>query len=132
MHECIYLNCRLKSFQCKWSSQLWVQLKPWWEKGPNGSIPGARFSDVPNLFGCISRNIILFASSKRRGLDAWNFALIFNFYSLHNIWKDQLYADYGIRGWESYECLFRPEKFSGLSRKGPLAFIFKSFLSLLL
>ena len=41
----------------------------------------------------------------------------FNFYSLYNILKDHLYR---ISGSQSYEWLFRPEKFSGLSRNGPL------------
>ena len=40
----------------------------------------------------------------------------FNFPSLCNIWKDQLYR---ISGLEFYEWLFEPKKFSGLSRKGP-------------
>ena len=39
----------------------------------------------------------------------------FNFYSLHNIWKDQLNR---ISGSDFYEWLFGPEKFSGLSRNG--------------
>ena len=40
----------------------------------------------------------------------------FNFYSLHNIRKDQLHR---ISKSEFYEWLFAPEKFSGLSRNGP-------------
>mgnify|MGYP006973420876 CR=1 FL=1 len=40
----------------------------------------------------------------------------FRFYSLYNIWKDQLYR---IIRWEFYEWLFGPGKFSGLSRNGP-------------
>ena len=42
-------------------------------------IPEARFSKVPKLFGRISGDIILFASSKRRRLEARNFAVIFIF-----------------------------------------------------
>ena len=42
----------------------------------------------------------------------------FNFYSLNNIWKDQLYR---ISGSEFYKWLFGPGKFSGLSRNRPLA-----------
>ena len=38
--------------------------------------PGARFSKVPNLFGRIPGDIILFVSSKRRRLEARNFAVI--------------------------------------------------------
>ena len=41
--------------------------------------PGACFSKVPKLFGRISGDIILFVSSKRRGLEARNFAVIFIF-----------------------------------------------------
>ena len=40
---------------------------------------GPRFSKVPNLFGRISGDIILFVSSKRRGLEAPNFAVILIF-----------------------------------------------------
>jgi len=48
--------------------------------GP-GSIPrsGACFSKVPKLFGRISGEIILFVSSKRRRLEARNFASILTF-----------------------------------------------------
>ena len=42
-------------------------------------IPDARFSKVPKLFGRISGDIILFASSKRNRLEARNFAVIFIF-----------------------------------------------------
>ena len=42
-------------------------------------VPGARFSKVPNLFGGISGDIILFVSSKRRRLEARNFAVILIF-----------------------------------------------------
>ena len=41
--------------------------------------PGACFSKVPKLFGCISGDIIHFVSSKRRRLEARNFAVIFIF-----------------------------------------------------
>ena len=41
--------------------------------------PGACFSKVPKLFGRISGDIILFVSSKRRRLEARNFAVIFIF-----------------------------------------------------
>ena len=43
------------------------------------SIPGARSSKVPKLFGHISGDIILFVSSKRRRLEARNFAVILIF-----------------------------------------------------
>ena len=41
------------------------------------TTPGACFSKVPKLFGRISGDIILFVSSKRRRLEARNFAVIF-------------------------------------------------------
>ena len=41
--------------------------------------PGACFSKVPKLFGRISCDIILYVSSKRRRLEARNFAVIFIF-----------------------------------------------------
>ena len=41
--------------------------------------PGACFSKVPKLFGRISSDIILFVSSKRKRLEARNFAVIFIF-----------------------------------------------------
>ena len=41
--------------------------------------PGACFSKVPKLFGRISGAIILFVSSKRRRLEARNFAVILIF-----------------------------------------------------
>ena len=47
----------------------------------------------------------------------------FNFHSLYNISKDQLYR---ISGSEFYEWLFRPEKFSGRSSNGPRILLFHS------
>ena len=41
--------------------------------------PGAHFSRVPKLLERISGDIILFVSSKRRRLEARNFAVIFVF-----------------------------------------------------
>ena len=46
---------------------------------PLSCTPGARFSKVPKLFGRISGDIILFVSSKRRRLEARNFAVAFAF-----------------------------------------------------
>ena len=50
------------------------------------------------------------------------------FYSLYNIWKDQLYR---ISGSQFYERLYEPEKFSGLSRNGPQVHFpnFRDFLA---
>ena len=45
----------------------------------SGYTPAACFSKVPKLFGRISGDIILFVSSKRRSLEARNFAVILIF-----------------------------------------------------
>ena len=106
------------------SSQLTWELN-WWSTAPASQRsgfefrPGARFSEVPRLFGRISGDIILFVSSKRRRLGARNFAKFLNFYSLYNMWTDQLYR---VSRSEFHEWLFGPEKFSGFLRKGPKAF----------
>ena len=49
--------------------------------------PGACFSKVPKLFGRISGVMILFVSSKRRRLEARNFAVIFIFIPFNNVRK---------------------------------------------
>ena len=53
--------------------------------------PGTCFSKVPKLFGRISGDIILFVSSKRRRLEARNFAIIFTFTPFTTYEKNQLY-----------------------------------------
>ena len=57
------------------SSTGWALL--WNHRGDTRA--GACFSNVPELFGRISGDIILFVSSKRRCLEARNFAVIFVF-----------------------------------------------------
>ena len=79
---------------------------------------GACFSKVLKLLGRISDGIILFVSSQLRCLEAWNFAVIFIFIPFTTKREDQLY-----RTSLNYEWLFGPEKFSGLSRNGPLVSI---------
>ena len=49
------------------------------KKNDKYTMPGACFSKVPKLFGRISGGIILFVSSKRRRLEARNFAVILIF-----------------------------------------------------
>ena len=44
------------------------------------------------------------------------FAVVCYFYSLYNLWKDELYR---ISRSDFHEWLFGPEKFSALSRNGP-------------
>ena len=57
-----------------------------------------------------------FVSSKRRGLEARNFAVISIFILFTTYDKPALQSKrVGV-----YEWLFWPEKFSGLSRNGPL------------
>ena len=80
------------------------------------SSPGACFSKVPKLFGRISGDIILFVSSKRRRLEARNFAVIFVLFPLQHMKRPALQDKQVVL----YEWLFGPEKFSGLSRNGPL------------
>ena len=72
----------------------------------------------PKSFGRISGYIILFVSSK--------LSSYFDFYSLYNISKDQLYR---ISGSEFYEWLFEPEKFSGPFGNGPQACVARSTVS---
>ena len=79
--------------------------------------PRARFSKVPKLFGHISGRIILFVCSKRRRLEARNFAVILIYIPFTTYEKKQLYR---ISGSQFYEWLFGPEMFSGLSRNRPL------------
>ena len=62
-----------------------------------------------------SRNFYL-CIFKTKASRAKKLCSYFYFYSLYNIWKDQLYR---ISGLEFYELLSRYEKFSGLSRNGP-------------
>ena len=56
---------------------------------------------------------IIFVSSKRRRLDARNFAVILIFIPFATYEKNT------ISGLEFYEWVFAPENFSGLSRNGP-------------
>ena len=67
---------------------------------------GACFSKVPKLIGSISGNIILFVSSKRRRLEARNFAVIFIFMPFTTYEKNQFYR---IRRSEFWEWLFGSE-----------------------
>ena len=59
-------------------------------------------------------SLCIFKTKASRGTKLCSYCY---FYSLYNIWKDQLYR---ISRSEFYEWLFGPEKFSGLSRNGPL------------
>ena len=75
--------------------------------------PGACFSKVPKLF-VWHNSLCIF---KMKVFCVTKLSSYFNFYSLYNIWKDQLYK---VSGSEFYEWLFGPVKFSGLLRNAHL------------
>ena len=84
----------------------WIKLVIW---GP--------FLESPETFRAHfgwHNSLCIFKTMASRGTKLCSY---FNFYSLYNIWKDQLCR---ISGSEFNEWLFGPEKFSGLSRNGPL------------
>jgi len=68
------------------------------------------------LFSSKRHNSLFFKTKGSRGTKLRSY---FNFYSLYNIWTDQLYR---LSRSEFHEWFFGPEKFSGLSRNGPLAY----------
>ena len=65
-----------------------------WHRGdsscPPPMWPGACFSKVPKLFRRTSADIILFVSSKRRRLEARNFAVIFFLFPLQHVRRSAL------------------------------------------
>ena len=81
-------------------------------KWGNFSGSGACFSKVPKLFGRISGDTILFVSSEQRRLEERNFF----FYSLYNIWKDQLYR---MSRSYYYECFSGPKSSRDFRETGP-------------
>ena len=83
----------------------------------SASRADARFSKVPKPFGRILGGIILFVSSKRRRLEARNFAIILTCISFTTYEKTSFM--HRIGGADFYEWLLRPEKFSELSRHKP-------------
>ena len=72
-------------------------------------LPGARFSEVPKLFGR-HNSLCVFKTKVVRGEKLHSY---FNFPSLYNIWKVQLYT---ISGTKFYKWFFWPEIFPGCSR----------------
>ena len=74
--------------------------------------PGARFSKVPKLFGHISGRIILFVCSKRRRLEARNFAVIL-IYIPFTTYEKNSFTELAGRSFTN--------GFSGLSRNRPQA-----------
>ena len=83
--------------------------------------PGTRFLRVPKLFGW-QNFLCIYKGKESRGTELCRY---FNFCSLYNIWKDQLYR---ISRSEFYEWLFGPEKRLGLFEKGPHTGIFSIVL----
>ena len=88
--------------------------------------PGARFSNVPKLYGSFSGVTVPFVSQERRGFKSSNFTVIFSFCYLKNMLKNQLSK---TSGWQFHTWLFGPEKLSGRSRNGPLARVARSMVS---
>ena len=84
----------------------------------NATAAGHRFSKVPKLFGRISVDIIRFVYSKRRRLEAGNFAVILLFIPFTTYEKPSFTE---LAGW-SLTNGFRARNFSGLSRNRPLVF----------
>ena len=74
--------------------------------------PGTRLSKVPTLFGW-HNSLCIFKAKASRGT---KLCIYFNFYSLYNIWKDQLYR---ISRSQFEEWHLGPGWFSGLWRNGP-------------
>ena len=79
---------------------------------------GARFSKGPKLFGRISGDLILFVSSKRRGLEARNFAIIISIFILLTTYEKNSFTELAGR---SFTNGFSDPK--SFSRNGPLAFL---------
>ena len=88
----------------------------------------ALFSKVPELFGCISGDIILFVSSNRRGLEARNFAVISIVIIFTTYDKNQLYR---VSGSEFYEWLFLTRNvFGTFEKRSPGLELYLSLVSI--
>ena len=91
-----------------------------WRSGES-NVAWVRFPDPASNVGWTFRayfgwhnSLCIFKTKAFRGTKLCSH---FCFSSLYNIWKDQLYR---ISRSYFYKWLFGPEKFSGLSRNGPL------------
>ena len=110
----------VKRFSPRWIYVLyWLAVETAWPSLRSStpefkSCPGACFSKVPKLFGR-HNSLCIFKTKAFRGTKLCN---DFYFYSFYNIWKDQVHR---ISRSYFYKWLFGSEKFSGLSRNGPLA-----------
>ena len=88
-------------------------------------VPGTRFSKVPKLFGHISGDIILFVSSKRRRLEAGNFAFILIFIPFTQYEKNGFTE---LAGRNFTNGFSGPKSFRDVREKGPRSLL--SFLQL--
>ena len=86
--------------------------------GLNCRTPGARFSEVPKTFRVFFKWYNSLCIFKTKAFRDTKLCSYLNFYSLYNVWKDQLHR---IGESEFYEWLFGLEKPWGLSRNGPQA-----------
>ena len=77
----------------------------------------ARFSKVPKLYGPFSRVAVPFVSQERRGFKSSNFTVLFLFVPLKAFQK-MGFPKQAVGSFTNWS--FWPEKFSGLSRNGPL------------
>ena len=87
-----------------------------WKKSSGWLESWGLFLESPETFRAHfgwHNSLCIFKMKASRGTKLCSY---FDFYSLYNIWKDQLYR---ISRPEFYEWLFGPEKFSGLSRNWP-------------
>ena len=93
-----------------WATVITVRFTSW---GP--------FLESPETFRAYfgrHNSLCIFKTKASRGTKLCRY---FDFYSLYNIWKDQLNR---ISGSGFYEWLFGTENLSGLSRNGPLFRVF--------
>ena len=95
-------------------------------------FPWSPFLGSPETFRAYfgwHNSLCIFTTKASRGTKLCKVFL--NFYSLYNMWTDQLYR---VSRSEFHEWLFGPEKFSGFSRNGPhpqkYLSLFPIFLSL--
>ena len=99
-------------------TRLQIKLAPWTShRATCQDLAWGLFLESPEAFRAYfgwHNSLCIFKTKASRGTKLCSY---FYFCSLYNILKDQLYR---ISRSQFYEWLFGPEKFSGLSRNGPL------------
>ena len=90
----------------------WAQTVDWLVHWVSGGPLSKSAETFRAHFGWLD-SLCIFKTKASRGMKLRSY---FDFYSLYNIWKDQLYW---ILGLEFYEWLFGPQTFSRLSRNVP-------------